>query len=129
MSVSADLNGQLDQVVFLNKNILVAAGTATIAGVDLKDFIGNLKVILTYSGAAADGSTTMTLNFLDSADNTTFTTITSPTFSAVTATSGQVSVSLDTRSVRRYVQIRHVVTGTTATFCTSVVGVGQKQVV
>lgn len=126
---SADLNGETTAFTLLQKNILVAAGTATIAGVDLQDYIGNVKLILTHAGAAADGSTTMTINLLDSADDTTYTTLTSPTFAATTAASGQVSVALDTRAVRRYIQARHVVTGTTATFCTSLIGVGLKQVV
>lgn len=126
---SADLNGELSTFTLLQKQILVAAGTATIAGVDLQDYIGNCKLILNWAGAAADGSTTMTINLLDSADNTTFTTLTTPTFAATTAASGTVEVALDTRSVRRYVQARHVVTGTTATFTTSLIGVGLKQVV
>ena len=126
---SADLNGETTAFTLLQKNILVAAGTATIAGVDLQDYIGNVKLILTHAGAAADGSTTMTINLLDSADDTTYTTLTSPTFAATTAASGQVSVALDTRAVRRYIQARHVVTGTTATFCTSLIGVGLKQIV
>jgi len=124
----SDLNGATNTEVLLQKNILVAAGTATIAGVDIRDYIGNCKLVLTHAGAAADGSTTLTVNLLDSADNTTFTTLTTPTFSPITASSGQVSVALDTRSVRRYVQARHVVTGTTATFCTSLILVGEKQV-
>lgn len=126
--MQGDYNGELTASNFLCKQILVAAGTATVAGVDLKDFIGNVKVTLNFAGAAADGSTTLTVNFLDSADNTTYATITTPTFSAQTATSGTVSVAMDTRAVRRYVQARYVVTGTTATFTTSIVGVGLKQV-
>jgi hypothetical protein len=126
---SADINGELSSFTLLQKNILVAAGTATIAGVDLQDYIGNVKLILTHAGAAADGSTTLTVNLLDSADDTTYTTLTTPTFAAITATSGQVSVALDTKAVRRYIQARHVVTGTTATFATSLIGVGLKQIV
>jgi hypothetical protein len=126
---SADLNGELSSIVLLNKHILVAAGTATIAGVDLQDFIGNIKLILNWSGAAADGANTLTINLLDSADNTTFATLTTPTLPAVTAASGTLEVALDTRSVRRYIQARHVSANTTATHTTSLIGVGLKQVV
>jgi hypothetical protein len=129
MGLSADFNGELSTFTLLQKQILVAAGTATIAGVDLQDYIGNIKLILNWAGAAADGSTTMTINLLDSADNTTFTTLTTPTFAATTASSGTVSVALDTRACRRYVQARHVVTGTTATFTTSLIGVGLTQLI
>jgi len=126
---SADLNGELSTFVLLNKHILVAAGTATIAGVDLRDYIGQVKLILNSTSPVADGSTTLTINLLDSADNTTYVTLTSPTFSAITGATGAAAVSLDTRDVRRYIQARHVVTGTTATFTTSLIGVGLKQVV
>lgn len=112
----------------LLKNILVAAGTATIAGVDMQDYVGSVKLVLDYVSGAADGSTTLTVNLLDSADNTTFATLTSPTFAAQTASSGSVSTVLDPRSVRRYVQARHVVTGTTATFTTCLKAIGAKQV-
>jgi hypothetical protein len=112
----------------LQKQILVAAGTATLGGVDLKGYTGSVKLTLFYSGAAADGSTTLTINLLDSADNTTFTTLSSPTFAPQTATAGTVSTVLDVRSVKRYLQARHVATGTTATFTTSLIGIGAKQV-
>ena len=127
---SPDLNGELSTVQLLTPtNILVAAGTATVAGVDLQDFIGNLKLTLSYSSTHATGGTTLTVNLLDSADDTTYTTLTTPTFAPQTAATGTVSVALDTRAVRRYVQARYVVTGTTATFATSIVGVGLKQVI
>lgn len=127
MPQSPDLNGEDSAFVLLQKNILVAAGTATIAGVDLQDYIGNIKLILSYASPIADGSTTLTVNLLDSADNTTYATLTTPTFAPQTASAGTLEVALDTRACRRYVQARHVVTGTTATFTTSLIGVGLKQ--
>ena len=127
MSMSADLNGQLTPVVLLQKNILVASGTATIAGVDLKDFVGNLKLILSYVQPSGGGG--MQISLLDSADNTTFSALSSPTFANQTASSGTVEVALDTRNCKRYLQCQHVVTGTTATFTASLIGVGMKQVI
>lgn len=126
---SPDLNGELTSALLMNKHALVAAGTATFASVDLQDFIGSCKVTLNATSPVADGSTTLTVSLLDSADNTTFTALTSPTFAPVTGTLSAQSVSLDTRSVRRYLQAKHVVTGTTATFTTAVTLVGLKQVV
>jgi hypothetical protein len=126
---SPDLNGELSAFTLMVKHGLVAAGTATFAGVDLKDYIGQIKLYLATSSPVGDGSTTCTINLLDSADNTTFTTLTSPTFSPITATTGAQSVSLDTRLVRQYIQARHVITGTTATHTMALVGVGLKQIV
>ncbi len=124
-----DLNGATTAAVLFQKNILVASGTATYAGVDIKDYIGIIKLVLDASSPVADGSTTLTVNLLDSADNTTFATLTTPTFASTTATLNHQEVGLDTRAVKRYVQGRHVVTGTTATFTTSLIMVGEKEVV
>ena len=123
-------DGQLDVVQLIpGKHGLVAAGTATFAGVDLKDFIGDVKVILSSSSPITDGSTTLQINLLESADNTTFATwAAAPTFAAVTGSTGLVEVTLDTRACKRYVQGRHVITGTTATHTFSLIGVGTKQV-
>ena len=127
--MSPDLNAEATAFTMFVKHILVASGTATYAGVDLKDFIGNCVLTLSSVSPVTDGSTTLTVNLLDSADNTTFATLSTPTFAASTAASTLAQVALDTRSVKRYVQARHVVTGTTATFTTSLTGVGFKQVV
>jgi len=123
-----DVNGQFTAVTLLNKQISTGAGTATFAGVDLRDFIGGCKLILSNIANTADGSTTNTISLLDSADNTTFAALTSPTFTPITATTALQEVMLDTRSVRRYVQARHVATGTTGTHTCAVILVGQKQV-
>lgn len=110
------------------KHALVAAGTATFAGVDLAPFIGEVKILLSSSSPVADGSTTLQIDLLESADNSTFATWAArPTFSPVTGTTGLVEVSLDTRATKRYVQARHIVTGTTATFTHSVIGIGRKR--
>ena len=121
-------DGGLSHAIFAVKHALVATGTATFAGVDLRDFIGDLKVILYSTSPVTDGSTTLQGALLHSADNTTFVTwADAPTFSAITAATATQSVSLDTRKCNRYVQFRHIVTGTTATFTHACIGVGTKQ--
>ncbi len=123
-----NLDGELTALNFMVKHALVASGTATFAGVDIRDFIGDIKLVLTALSPVGDGSTTATISLLQSADNTTFATwAAAPTFSPITATTGLASVSLDTRSCQRYIQAKHVVTGTTATFDIALVGVGIKQ--
>ena len=121
-------DGRDTAVNFVTRRVLVAAGTATYAGVDLKDFVGDLKVVLSTFSPIADGSTTALISFLDSSDNSSFATFAgAPTFAPITAATGLATVTLDTRACRRYVQAKHVVTGTTATFDIAVVGVGTKQ--
>lgn len=124
-----DLNGALAQEILFQKQVLVASGTATYAGVDLNAYIGICKVVFASLTVITDGSTTITPSLLDSADNTTFAALTTPTFAPVTGTASLQSVGLDTRAVRRYIQGKHIVTGTTATFTAAMILVGEKQVV
>lgn len=127
--MNPDINGQLTASQLMAKNILVAAGTQTAAGVDVSQFIENCKIIVTYTGAAADGSHSMQYSILDSADNTTFAaTAGLPTFAATTATSATLSVALDTRNCRKYIQLKALTSSTTATFITGAVVVGMSQV-
>ncbi len=127
--MNPDLNGLLSADILFQKQVLVASGTATYAGVDLTNYIGNLKVIFASLTVITDGSTTITPSLLDSADNTTFVALTTPTFAPVTGTASLQSVAVDTRAVRKYIQGKHVVTGTTATFTAAMILVGEKQVV
>jgi hypothetical protein len=126
MALNPDLNGALTATTLLNKHVLVAAGTQTGVGVDLTGYVGNLMIVLSAAGANTDGGATITYSLLDSADNTTFTALTTPTFAAVTAASTLATVSLDPKAVRRYVQFKALTTSTTATFTTSAVMVGLK---
>lgn len=126
MALNPDLNGALTSTTLLNKHVLVAAGTQTGAGVDLTGYVGNLMVILSAAGANGDNGATITYSLLDSADNTTFTALTTPTFAAVTAASTLATVALDPKAVRRYVQFKALTASTTATFTTSAVMVGLK---
>jgi len=131
MPQSPDYNGELTAFTPIpGVNLLVAAGTQTYAGVDMQDFIGVCKLSFTWAGAAADGSNSLAVSILDSADNTTFAASAGlPTFAAITATSGTVSVGLDTRACKRYIQGKLLTASTTATFRSAMIGVGLKQVV
>jgi hypothetical protein len=128
---SPDLNGELSEFALIPAvNLLVAAGTQTYAGVDVQEYIGNIKLIFTHAGAAADGSNSLQVSILDSADNTTFAASAGlPTFAAITASSGTVSVALDTRACKRYVQGKLLTSSTTATFRSALIGVGLKETI
>jgi hypothetical protein len=128
---SPDLNGELSEFALIPPvNLLVAAGTQTYAGIDVQEYIGNIKLIFTHAGAAADGANSLQVSILDSADNTTFAASAGlPTFAAITASSGTVSVALDTRACKRYVQGKLLTSSTTATFRSALVGVGLKETI
>ena len=128
--MNSDLNGVLTDVKLMAKKILVAAGTQTAAGVDLRDFIGELMVIIATEGDNGDGGATIVVSILGSADNTTFATFAgAPAPTTITAASALNSVSVDTRNPAcpRYIQAHALTASTTATFVTGVVGLGLKQ--
>lgn len=111
---------------FINTQVLVASGTGTVAGVDLRDFIGDIKLLLTVSQQSAGAGCQISL--LHSTDNTTFVTwAAAPTFTNITGATSLQSVSLDTRTCNRFVQGKHIVTGTTGSFAIALIGVGTKQ--
>lgn len=114
--------------VLANKHALVAAGTATFPGVDLKDYIGEVLIVLSCASPVTDGSTTLQADLLHGSDNSAFVAWADrPTFAPITAATATQAVSLDTRKCSRYVQFRHIVTGTTATYTHSCVAIGTKQ--
>lgn len=106
----------------------IEASTTTYAGVDVRDYLGSIILALSWTRPNA-GTGTFAVNILDSADNTTFAANSAASIANVgTATSGHTSVNIDTRSVKRYVQVQTVCTGATATYNASLVGIGTKQV-
>lgn len=109
----------------------VTAETTTVAGVDLKDFVDDILIILSSKRPNASAGATLNIVFKDSPDNSTFTALsTSPTFAVAAATTETTAtVSINTRSCQRYLQASYIAAGTTGTFNASVVGIGLKQVV
>jgi len=127
--MNPDINGQLTASQLMAKRIAVGSGTQTAAGVDLKNFIENCKVTVTHNEISGSGVTSIQYSILDSADNTTFAASAGlPTFAASTAASDTLSVALDTRACKRYVQLKAVTASTTATFDCGAVVIGLTQV-
>ena len=130
-AATVDYNGLLTAINPIpGVNLLVAAGTQTYTGVDVSSFIGVIKLTFVWAGAAADGTNSLQVSILDSADNTTFAASSGlPTFAAMTATSGTASVGLDTRACKQYIQGKLLTSSTTATFRCAMIGVGLAQVI
>ena len=110
------------------RNALVAAGTQTYAGVDIRDYVGKIKA--TYSSfmphEAATNSIVLSIN--DSADNSTFAANTDITPVTYTASAATGDITIDTRKAKRYIQGKHLFSGATMTVALSLVGVGKKRV-
>jgi len=130
MATQSDLNGSLTALQLCAKRVAVGAGTQTFAGIDLQQFINNVKICITHNELSASGVTSIQYSFLDSADNTTFAaTAGLPTVAATTFASPMIEVALDTRNCRQYLQLKALTASTTATFDVAAVAIGLKQVV
>lgn len=127
--MNPDINGQLTALTLCAKRVAVGAGTQTFAGVDLKDFINNCKIVISHNELSASGVTNIVYSFLDSADNTTFAaTAGLPTSVTTTAATLTQEIALDTRNVKRYFQLKALTASTTATFDVASHIIGLKQV-
>jgi hypothetical protein len=102
--------------------------TANGAGVDMKDFVGTVAVIL--DSAAGTGTTPAnTTKIQDSDDNSTFADVAGAAFAQVTnAGVSQQRIGLNVDSVRRYIRTVDTISGTTPSFTRSVNVLGRKQV-
>ena len=108
-------------------HLLVADGTKTYAGVDLKDYVGTVKALTTLNQES--GAATVVVSWLDSADNSTFATFAgAPTPLTLTQTNLLTYSTIDTRNCKRYVQVKYLTASTTATFNLATVLVGTKNV-
>lgn len=109
--------------------IPAAAVTATANGtaVDIKDFIGNLQVLLD-AGAGTGTTPTLDIKLQDSPDNVTFTDIAGKSFTQVTAAASRQQMVLNTDACARYVRAVATLGGATPSFPVSVQAVGVKQV-
>ncbi len=118
--MSPDPNLELTAVTLCNA---LCTGTTTYAGVDISGFIGSCKLFLSQDKTVG---TIMGASILDSADNTTFAAVVAPTISN-TGSSVSREITLDTKSLRKYIQFRHTMNGTT-TFQVGAFVIGQQAV-
>lgn len=103
------------------------AASANGTGVDVKDFIGNLQILLD-AGAGTGTTPTLDIKLQDSPDNTTFADLAGKAFTQVTTVASRQQMVLDTNACNRYVRAVATVGGTTPSFPISVQAVGVKQV-
>ncbi len=118
--MSPDPNLELTAVTLCNA---LCTGTVTYAGVDISGFVGTCKLFLSQDKTAG---TLMASSILDSADNTTFAAVVAPTIINA-ASSVSREITLDTKTLRRYIQFRHVTNGST-TYQVGAFVIGQQQV-
>lgn len=127
--MNPDIAGQQTSLKLCAKRVAVGAGTQTFAGVDLKDFVGNLKITIAHTELSGSGATSIQYSLLDSADNTTFAASSYlPTVAANTADSALIDITLDTRNCKQYLQLKALTASATATFDIGAIAIGLKQI-
>jgi NAD dependent epimerase/dehydratase family enzyme len=57
--MNPDIAGQLTPLKLCAKRVAVGAGTQTFAGVDISDFIGNCKIVITHSELSGSEATSI----------------------------------------------------------------------
>ena len=120
------LTRALLQMVYATLNVpVVVAATANGTSIDLTDYEGVVQVLISTGAAAGSGILNWTLQ--DSADNSSFATVTGWQTSGVTpntAASNQTfAYPLDCDSVRRYIRLNvTLVSGTSLAACVALGG-------
>lgn len=106
----------------------IAARTATVtaSGVDVSDYSGPLLIIQNI-GTVSGTNPTWDGKIEDSADDSSYASVTGATFTQVTASNSTQTLLLDTRAVRKYIRYVGTVGGTsTPTFSVGVTTHGVK---
>jgi hypothetical protein len=108
--------------------VATVTSTSTGAGIDIRDYIGRMAVILTCGAKTAGTNPTITVKLQDSPDNSTFTDISGAAFTAVTTTASFQQIAIDCDKQERYIRAVGTVGGTdTPTFAYAVIGYGVKK--
>ena len=123
--MAQDLTNELTRLHLLPALLVaVGSGTYTAAGIDIKDYVGKIKVIASHHSQHNLATNSIVYDILDSADNTTFAAVSHATPLTSTASAYVGEITVDTRQTGRYIQGRARVTGATQTAELCMIGVG-----
>lgn len=123
----------IDDITGIGNGLIIdpaatVTSTSTSAGVDIRDYIGRMAILLSCGAATAGTAPTVTVKIQGSPDNSTFTDITGAVFTAVTTVASFQQIALDVDSAPRYIRAVATVGGTdTPTFAYAVMGYGAKK--
>lgn len=107
-----DLKTETTTVTVLKSQSITATNTGT--GVDTAAYAGNMLLIANIAAATAGTTPTMDVKVQDSADNSSFADVTGLTLTQVTTTDSLQTLSIDKRTVRRYIRTISTIGGTSS---------------
>ena len=100
-------------------------GTGNQTGVDIKDYEGDVQIIL--SGTAAGAGADLTFRIEESDDNTTFTAATGGGFTAIGNAAAKQVITLNSNDLKRYIRLSCTAETGTASSSVTCFGYGLKK--
>jgi hypothetical protein len=100
-------------------------GTGDQTGVDIKDYEGDVQIIL--SGTAAGASADLTFRVEESSDNSTFTAVTGGTFTAIGNAAAKEVKTFNSNDLKRYIRLSCTAETGTASSAVTCFGFGLKK--
>lgn len=124
MSAISDISGS--GVAVSIDPVATVTSTSTGSGIDIRDFIGNIEIILDCSQGTGT-SPTFDGKIQSSADDSTYADVSGATFDQVTDSAASYqSLVINADATARYIRFVGTVAGTTPSFSYSVTGYGTK---
>jgi hypothetical protein len=100
-------------------------GTGDQTGVDIKDYEGDVQIIL--SGTAAGSGADLTFRVEESSDNSTFTAVTGGTFTAIGNAAAKQVLTFNSNDLKRYIRLSCTAETGTASSAVTCFGFGLKK--
>jgi len=119
-----DAHGELTVTPSFRPAARTATGNGT--GVDVSQYHGRLKVTQEI-GTVSGTSPTCDTKIQDSDDDSSYADVSGLTFTQVTAQNNSQSIAVDTRKVRKFIRAVHTIGGTSPSFTSAVLVIGQKK--
>lgn len=123
MAIHETTMDRLQHFTLLATTTITATGDQT--GVDLKDYEGEVCIVLMGTAAGADAD--LTFRIEESADNSTYTAATGGSFTAIGNAAYKEAIYLNTNDLKRYVRLSCTAETGTASSAVTCIGFGQKK--
>lgn len=123
MAITQYTLDKLQHFTLLATTTITATGNQT--GVDIRDYDGEIQIILT--GTAAGAGADLTFRIEESDDNSTYTAVTGGGFTAIGNAAAKQVLTLNASELKRYIRLSCTAETGTASSAVTCVGYGTKQ--
>ena len=123
MAITQYTLDKLQHFTLLATTTITATGNQT--GVDIRDYDGEIQIILT--GTAAGAGADLTFRIEESEDNSTYTAVTGGGFTAIANAAAKQIITLNASELKRYIRLSCTAKTGTASSSVTCLGYGTKQ--